>query len=412
VFSGYVVRLMSLMAPVSAHERIEVLDVLRGVALLGILTANMRGFNGPFAAYFDHSLMWTDPVSRAAQGFVDLFVSGKFITLFAFMFGIGFAIQMERAQTRGHESIRFYVNRLAALLLFGVVHAVFIWWGDILLPYAVMGFGLLMFREASQATVLRWAMALYLYPTVVAGQMLALDLAGLPLPGPEPTTSDELQRIIGVYASGPYASIVRQNVVELPFNLIALVFFYPRILGIFLFGLWVWRAGIIRDIASRTATLRRCQIHGLWVGLAFNAATVAVTEIYHPNPMEPSIPGFVANITGSIGVPAGSLFYASTLMLLWQRPVWRRTLAPFGAVGRTALTNYLFQSVVCTTLYYAWGGGLYGTVSPLVGLVITLPIYAMQVVLSSLYMKRFQTGPMEWLWRRLTYGGAALVRST
>jgi uncharacterized protein len=398
------------MAPVSAHERIDALDVLRGAALLGILTANMRGFNGPFAAYFDHSLMWTDPVSRAAQGFVDLFVSGKFITLFAFMFGLGFAIQMERAQTRGIESIRFYVNRLTALLLFGVVHSLFIWWGDILLPYAVMGFGLLLFRNSSQETVMRWAISFYLYPTVVAGLMLAVQLAGLPMQLPEPTTPAELQRIIGVYAGGSYASIVGQNLAEVAFSLVAIVFFYPRILGIFLFGLWVWRAGIIRDLSSRTSMLRRCQIHGLWVGLVFNAATVAVTEIYHPNPMVPSTAGFVANLTGSIGVPAGSLFYASTLALLWQSDAWRRRLAPFGAVGRTALTNYLLQSVVCTTLFYSWGGALYGTVSPLTGLVITLPIYAAQVVLSVLYLKRFRTGPMEWLWRRLTYGRAALAR--
>jgi uncharacterized protein len=398
------------MSPVAAHERIDVLDVLRGAALLGILTANMRGFNGPFAAYFDHSLMWTDPVSRTAQGFVDLFVSGKFITLFSFMFGIGFAIQMERAEARGIESIRFYVNRLTVLLLFGLVHSVFIWWGDILVPYAVLGFGLLMFRESTQETVLRWAITLYVYPIAVAGLMLAMQLAGLPMPGPEPTTPEELQRMIGVYAGGSYASIVGENVAVLPFNVVALVFFYPRILGVFLFGLWVWRAGIIRDLAARTALLRRCQFHGLWVGLVFNAATVALNEIYHPNPMETSLPGFVANLTGSIGVPAGSLFYASTLALLWQRAAWRRRLAPFGAVGRTALTNYLLQSVVCTTLFYSWGGALYGMVGPLAGLVITLPIYAAQVVFSVLYLKRFNTGPMEWVWRRLTYGRAALAR--
>jgi uncharacterized protein len=325
------------------------------------------------------------------------------------MFGIGFAIQMERAQARGIESIRFYVNRLTALLLFGVVHSVFIWWGDILLPYAVMGFGLLLFRDSSQATVLRWAITLYLYPTVVAGLMLSVQLAGLPMQLPEPTTPAELQRIIGVYAGGSYAQIVRQNVAEVAFSLVAIVFFYPRILGIFLFGLWVWRAGIIRTLASRTALLRRCQVHGLWVGLVFNAATVALTEIYHPNPMTPSIPGFLANLTGAIGVPAGSLFYASTLALLWPRAAWKRRLAPFGAVGRTALSNYLLQSVVCTTLFYSWGGASYGTVGPLAGLAITLPIYAAQVVLSVLYMKRFRTGPMEWLWRRLTYGRAAFA---
>ena len=126
--------------------------------------------------------------------------------------------------------------------------------------------------------------------------------------------------------------------------------------------------------------------------------------------MTPSMAGFVANLTGSIGVPAGSLFYASTLALLWQSPVWRRRLMPFGAVGRTTLTNYLLQSVVCTTLFYSWGGALYGTVGPLAGLAITLPIYAAQVILTLVYMKRFRTGPMEWLWRRLTYGGAAFAR--
>jgi len=189
---------------------------------------------------------------------------------------------------------------------------------------------------------------------------------------------------------------------------LGIAFFYPRVLGVFLFGLWVWRAGIVRDLSSHSVLLRRCQLHGLWVGLLFNAATVAIAEIYHPNPLSPSIPGFVANLTGSIGVPAGSLFYASTLALLWQSPAWRRRLAPFGAVGRTALTNYLLQSIVCTTLYYSWGAGLYGTVSPLVGLGITVPIYAGQVGFTALFVRRFRAGPMEWLWRRLTYGPTAL----
>jgi len=394
----------AVMTPVPAHERIDVLDVLRGAALLGILTANMRGFNGPLAAYIDHSLMWTDPVSRLAQGFVDLFVSGKFITMFAFMFGIGFAIQMDRAQARGIESSRFYVRRMAALLLFGVVHSVFVWWGDILLPYAVMGFALVLFRTRSQTSVLKWSVALYVYPTYLLAVMLALQLAGLPIPGPTPSSPEELQRIIGVYAGGTWAAIVRQNLAEFAFNLPALVFFHPRVLGVFLFGLWVWRAGIIRELSSRTVLLRRCQLHGLWLGLVFNAATVAVMEMYHPNPLAPGIAGFVAHLTSSIGVPAGSLFYASTLALIWQSPAWRRWLSPFGAVGRTALSNYLLQSVVCTTLFYSWGAALYGTVSPLTGLAITLPIYAAQVALTMLYMKRFRTGPMEWLWRRLTYG--------
>jgi uncharacterized protein len=186
------------------------------------------------------------------------------------------------------------------------------------------------------------------------------------------------------------------------------VFFYPRVLGIFLFGMWVWRRGIIRDLAANADLLRTCQRHSLWVALLFNAATVAVMEVYHPNPMIPSVWGTVAQITASIGMPAGSLFYATTLGLLWNRAEWRDRLRPFAAVGRTALSNYLLQSVICTTLYYSWGGGFYGQVNPLLGFVPTVVIYAILLAASVYWMRRFDYGPMEWLWRRLTYGAKAV----
>jgi|SRR5688572_3821317 uncharacterized protein len=392
------------MSPVTPGERIDVLDVLRGAALFGILAANMRGFNGPLAAYFDHRLMWTDMTSRLAQAFVNFFIQGKFITLFAFMFGIGFAILMERADRSGTASRIFYVRRLAILLLFGALHFLFIWWGDILAPYALMGFALMRFRQRSQKAILRWSAALYAWPIVLAALMFVLHAAGVPIPSPPPPTAAELQRIIGVYATGSYSEIVAQNVKELPFMAFGLIFFYPRILGIFLFGLWVWREGIIRDLPSRTEMLRRCQKHGLWVALLFNAIGLALIEAFHPDPIAPSALGLIIGLALSIGVPAGSLFYASTLALLWQKVEWRARLRPFAAVGRLALSNYLLQSLVCTALYYSWGVGLYGRVGPLLGLVPTIAIYGAQVVLSVWWLRHFASGPMEWLWRRLTYG--------
>ena len=392
------------MTPVSASERIEVLDALRGAALFGIIAANMRGFSGPLAAYFDHNLMWTDPVSRVAQGVVDLFIQGKFITLFAFMFGIGFAIQMERADRSGIASRIFYVRRLAILLLFGMLHFVFVWWGDILAPYALLGFVLMLFRARSQPTLLRWSVMLYAWPLLLATLMFAGHAAGAQIPSPPPTTPAELQRIIGVYAAGSYADIVGQNIKELPFMGFGLIFFYPRVLGIFLFGLWVWREGIIRELPSKTALLRRCQRHGLWVGLLFNTIAVAINEIFHPDPMAPGPAILAINLVLTIGIPAGSLFYASTIALLWEQMRWRARLRPFVAVGRMALSNYLLQSLICTTLFYSWGFGLYGRVNPLFGFVPTVVIYAAQVALSVWWLRHFTSGPMEWLWRRLTYG--------
>jgi uncharacterized protein len=399
------------MRPVSAGERIEVLDALRGAALFGIIAANMRGFSGPLAAYFNHTVMWTDPASRVAQAFVDLFIQGKFITLFAFMFGVGFAIQMERADRSGITSRVFYVRRLAVLLLFGVLHFVFVWWGDILVPYALLGFLLMLFRKRSQQALLRWAAVLYAYPILLATLMWALESAGVPIPSPPPATPEELQRIIAVYASGTYGDIVGQNVKEVPLTIFGLIFFYPRVLGVFLFGLWVWRAGIVRDLPSKTDLLRRCQKHGLWVGLLFNAMAVAVNEIFHPDPFAPSALGLVVGLCLTIGVPAGSTFYASTVALLWEKARWRERLRPFVAVGRMALTNYLLQSLVCTTLYYSWGIGLYGRVGPLLGFVPTVVIYAVQVALSAWWLRHFASGPMEWLWRRLTYGNLSRVRA-
>jgi uncharacterized protein len=347
--------------------------------------------------------MWTDTTSRIAQAFVNFFIQGKFITLFAFMFGIGFAIQMERADRRGAASRTFYVRRLAVLLVFGIVHFVFIWWGDILMPYALMGFLLLLFRRRSQTTILRWSAVLYAWPIVLAGLMYLLHSAGVRIPSPPPTTAAELQRILAVYGSGSYREIVAQNLKEWPFMVFGLIFFFPRILGIFLFGLWVWREGIVRDLPSRTDLLRWCQKHGLWVAVLFNAIAVGLTEAFHPNPMAPSVPGLLVGLALSIGLPAGSLFYASTVALLWQEVQWRAYLRPFAAVGRMALSNYLLQSLVCTTLYYSWGLGLYGRVGPLMGFVPTVAIYSAQVVLSVWWLRRFSTGPMEWLWRRLTY---------
>jgi uncharacterized protein len=338
--------------------------------------------------------MWTDPVSRAAQGFVDLLIQGKFLTLFAFMFGIGFAIQMERADRSGIRSRIFYVRRLALLLLFGMLHFVFLWWGDILAAYALLGFVLMLFRKRSQKALLRWSAVLYAYPLLLAALMFGLHAAGVPIPAPPPTTPEELQRIIRVYAAGSYADIVGQNVKELPFMAFGLIFFYPRVLGVFLFGLWVWRQGIIRELPSKTGLLRLCQKHGLWIGLLFNAVAVALNEIFHPNPMAPSVVGLIIGLALTIGVPAGSVFYASTVALLWERIRWRARLRPFAAVGRMALSNYLLQSLVCTTLYYSWGAGLYGRVNPLLGFVPTIAIFGAQVALSVWWLRHFTMGPM------------------
>src|ERR1700735_141233 len=143
--------------PVTAAERILYIDILRGMALFGILAANMRGFNAPDSVYGNIKVLFHGRADMIAQGFIDIFIQGKFVTLFSFLFGLGFAVQLTRAEARGAKFMSFYPRRLAALALFGLIHGLFIWWGDILLTYALAGSLLLLFRKRAQETLLWWA---------------------------------------------------------------------------------------------------------------------------------------------------------------------------------------------------------------------------------------------------------------
>ena len=127
--------------------------------------------------------------------------------------------------------------------------------------------------------------------------------------------------------------------------------------------------------------------------------------MWHPNPMQPTPRPFFR--LQSVAVPALSLGYASTIVLLWQNPVWQRRLMPFSYVGRMALTNYLLQSLICTTIFYSYGLGLYGRVGPLLNIFLGVAIYSVQMPLSRWWLSTHRYGPMEWLWRRMTYGRIA-----
>ena len=399
------------MTPIAPAERIEALDVIRGAALFGIIAANMRAFNTPQPAYFNHFLMWTGTGDWAVQSLIDLFITGKFVTLFSFLFGVGFAVQMDRASARGVSPRPFYLRRLGVLLVIGLAHMFLLWWGDILTAYALAGFFLLLFRDQSQRTVLLWAGILYAWPLILSGAALAVSTGGAHLPMPVNESPAELRRIVDIFARGTYAQMFHERVGEAALNLASLFAFYPRSLGLFLFGLWTWRSGVIQQLGTQEALLKRCRNWGLVVGLAGSGAVLAIDEVFHPDPVSFNTAGFVAHWLSSLGTPALSLFYASTLALLSIRTDWRPRLHPFAAVGRMPLTNYLLQTAVCTTLFNSWGFGLYGKVGPLVGLAPTFMIYGAELAGSLWWISRFTFGPMEWLWRSLTYGRTMALRA-
>lgn len=401
------------VGPITSAERILYIDILRGMALFGILAANMRGFSAPADVYGNIKVLFHGTADLVAQGFIDIFIQGKFVTLFSFLFGLGFAVQLTRAEARGARFMSFYPRRLMALALFGLIHGILIWWGDILLMYALAGALLLLFRNRQQKTLLWWAGSIFSLPVLVMSGFYIAYLLGFHPPGMnnsgKPFDVSTIQPIINIYAHGSVPQILRENWViwkkELPTLAFTVYIFF-----LFLLGLWVWRSGIIERLDEYKPLLKRVCAWCLPLGVALNAFVV-VAPVLVPRP--PGKPSFVGYLTNILSLPAAHLLsagYAAGLAVLIQDRSWLRRLTPFAAVGRMALTDYLTQSVVCTLFYYNYTTGLYGRVGPAVGLIPTVLLYSMQVVFSNWWLSQYRFGPMEWLWRGMTYGKLPSMR--
>ncbi len=234
---------------------------------------------------------------------------------------------------------------------------------------------------------------------LIAGFYIGTLFGASPMQPPQ----HSIQETINAYARGTFAEVFRMRAQEWS-EVNSFVFFLTRILGIFLFGLYLWRKGYLRQPSEHLGWWRRAQKIGLTAGILGNVLWVAIDWVWHPNPMQPTPLTIFLFSLQSVALPALSLGYASTIVLLWQNPVWQRRLMPFSYVGRMALTNYLLQSLICTTIFYSYGFGLYGRVGPLADFFIGIVIYGLQIPFSMWWLSTHRYGPMEWVWRRLTYG--------
>ena len=387
----------NVIGPVLRQERVEAIDILRGVAILGILIVNMQLFSTPEGL----------PVDGTAERLIYFFAQEKFKALFSFLFGLGLAVQMMRAEARGAHFLPLYARRLCVLFLIGIAHFLLVWDGDILHDYALLGFVLLLFHRSSPKTLLVGAGVLLAIPMLFYGITTYSSITSHVSPqmkewityenGAEDNgTSDDFS---DTYARGSYAEMVTLRESELPRDM------SPDtddayVLAIFLLGLYAGRRRIFHDVSAHLPFIRRVQRWGLVIGVAGNAA-FAVGGSFDPSPT--SVTQNVGRLCLVVAAPALMLFYASTIILVTQRETWRRRLAPLAAVGRTALSNYLLQSLICTTIFYSYGLALFGKVSPSLGVLLTITIFLIQIPLSVWWLRRFQFGPVEWLWRSLTY---------
>jgi uncharacterized protein len=392
--------------PITSTERILDLDILRGMALFGILAANMRAFSAPMDVYFDIGKWYHSAPDQWAQVFIDTFIQRKFVTLFSFMFGMGFAVQLARAQAKGARFLSFYPRRIAALALFGLLHGIVIWAGDILLTYAITGTFLLFFRNRSQKFLLRWAGWTFATPPLVVTGFTLVTAFGWRKRDVDDFDPGKITRIVDVYAHGSLPAILKQNWAEWVHELPSLGFSLFA-LSLFMLGLWVVRAGILQHLGDYRSAFKRICAVCLPLGLALNLAE-ALIPIYFHSPRSLFI-DWVSGVLSVYGGPVLAAGYAAGLALLLQDASWRQRLTPFAAVGRTALTNYLSQSVICVIFFRLTH--LYGVWGPAWDLLPTVVLFGLQVLISNWWLDHYRFGPIEWLWRGLTYGSLPPLRN-
>lgn len=400
------------LRPTTSSERVVTIDALRGIALFGILAANIRGFAGPAVTYFTPALFWPALHDRIAQAFIDTFVQGKFINIFAFLFGVGFAVQFERAAARGGRFGWTYARRLLVLLLIGLVHGLLIWWGDILLVYALIGFLLLLFRKRQDKTILIWAIVFtLLMPLMLTMAFVASQFAGAKLPDMPKPNPGALATIDDTFSNGSWSDIQKQRTADaFQRNWFFLPGYGWHIASVFLLGMLAWRRGFFYPAPESLPRYRTLMWWSLFIGVTGNVTVTVIRWVSDGPQMPMTWTAYLSQLISVVAAPALSLGYICIVIVLMHSEASRARLQRFTAVGRTALTNYLLQSIVGTLIFYSYGLGFFGDIGPAALLPLTFVLFALQLLVSPWWIARYRYGPVEWLWRRMTYGGPLPMR--
>ncbi len=394
------------IAPTVESQRFEGLDVLRGFAVLGILLMNIQMFAMVQAAYFNPTVYGPpDAINYAVFAFKHVFADQKFMTLFTLLYGAGLVLIGERAEARGASPTWLILKRTFWLGLFGAVHAYLIWFGDVLLIYAMSTLFVLWFRRRSPVTQL-----------VIGGLLLVIGSAlyfasGLSLENwPPEAYADTLKswapnaaqiaEETRIYRGG----WLEQQAGRVPHaaefhTVVYLVWGFWRSAGLMLIGMALFRWGLLSSRWSAGA-YRKLLTWGLLLGLS--TITFGLVQ-HHKNGWDFDYSFFLGiqyNYWGSIALALG---YAAAIMLWCQGQRWVGLRARLAAAGRMAFSNYIAQSLICTLLFYGHGLGWFGQTERWQQLLVVLGVWAFALVVSPWWLARFHYGPLEWLWRSLTY---------
>lgn len=379
------------LQPVALNERVEAIDIMRGFSLLGILIINMLTFHSPLS-YVNPYTYFTRPYDSEIYGFIDIFIQASFYPLFAMLFGYGLAMQFMKVEAKKQPFLPVAGRRLLVLLGIGILHAFLLWYGDILITYAVIGFLLLGMLKLSPKLLLGLAALIYTVPHAL---LLLVMFIAVSVNPSFYTGIQAVQSSIDAYGSGTFIDIFSQRLSDWsysngPFNFVVLI---ATILPLMMVG----AAAAKWQLIERTKQLRK-----LWIGLA--VIPLAVGLLLKSTPQLIAENYAYVYLQDIFGGPLVAVGYAAIIALLAQYAGIRKILQPLAKVGRMSLTIYIMQSLIATFIFYSYGFGLYGKVDLLSGTLIALGIFAIQLIFAEVWLSKFKQGPLEKLWRKGTYG--------
>jgi uncharacterized protein len=382
-------------SPTNSAERIDAIDVLRGIALFGVMAINITTiFRVSIFEQFLFPKTPASPLDHTVETILKLAIDLKAFALFSLLFGVGLAIQFERLSTSPRRT-SLLVRRLVVLLAFGLIHLCLIWNGDILTEYALAGLIVLPFLFGP-----RWLLAV----AALASLGLYLAMQAFPPPGLWPGTAalaQDVAEAYRIYATGGFLDVLAFRLREIPLLASLHGYIFPRTIGLFLLGAFAWRTGILRNPPH----------HLLFAIAAVCISLGAALILSHAG-------GFTTG-SGRIGIlaePLGTILlalgYGAAIIGIAGLNSGKRLLGWAAPLGRMAFTNYLAQSVIFGWIFYGYGLGLFGQLGVTSALAIGVAVYIAQVLFSAWWLGHYRYGPIEWLWRTLMYGEAQPMRQT
>ena len=405
----------NIIAPIQPKDREVFMDVLRGFAILGILIANLTagglgwGPNG-----IEKGTYLLPELDKQLLFYYSMFIDGKFYSIFSLLFGWGIALQIQRGINNGIDAVPMVKRRLMFMMLLGFVHLI-IYVGDIVLFYAMLGFLLLPLRKFSNKTLIITGAILILSPIILYAAKMHWPVLNKPSELLNQTGDKLWDKWLGIHSEAEYLAWIKkagwwgqfqENVIGI-FYRYGNLFFISRIskvFGMFLIGYAIGRSNFYKNILQN----KKIIYWAIWLGLLIGLPANYILAYYESNfnidyyQLKPN--GLYKTIAYAAGVAPLALVYTGACMLWFQTDAGKKIMSVFAPVGKMAFSNYMMHSLVCHFIFLSQGLDYGGKVGTFYLTVFAFTLFIVQIICSTIWLKHFNYGPVEWVWRSLTYG--------